>query len=270
VCGPKSLPDFTWYTLGYLCSIRPAALVAPSFRAESAGFSLPSGAPLATDAGRRSRGISLRCNGRRHSHRREFLRLPVPAPAQNQKRRRLPSVVRAGRMTPRSPVHRRRFFFTPTGTCANPTPRVKIFSVSSDCAPTRRSGESQAQVYLPPQAPQLAISMLPCFVKIPVCRNALAHNERTGGYCADSAHSTFPRTTSLNATTGLGSLRFTKRAIQFSCAKIMPQRSASPTITASRASVRSALNRVTAPTRQKMAIERILRSLLSRRQALPP
>ena len=35
---------------------------------------------------------------------------------------------------PKSPVHRRRLFFTPTGTCANPPPGVKIFFVSSDCA----------------------------------------------------------------------------------------------------------------------------------------
>ena len=33
-----------------------------------------------------------------------------------------------------TPGHRRRFFFTPTGTCARPPPGVKIFFVSSDSA----------------------------------------------------------------------------------------------------------------------------------------
>jgi hypothetical protein len=40
-------------------------------------------------------------------------------------------------------VHRRRFFFTPTGTCANPTPRVKIFLVSSDTAHSHRHAQKK-------------------------------------------------------------------------------------------------------------------------------
>src|SRR6185437_14377707 len=44
------------------------ASLAPSFRAESAGSSLPSVASVATDAGRRSRGIPLRCKSRLSRH----------------------------------------------------------------------------------------------------------------------------------------------------------------------------------------------------------
>jgi hypothetical protein len=61
--------------------------------------------------------------------RREVLRLHVPALRAKPKAGDTPL-----RMTPRPPVHRRRFFFTPTGTCANPPPGVKISFVSSDCA----------------------------------------------------------------------------------------------------------------------------------------
>jgi hypothetical protein len=65
------------------------------------------------------RGSSSPCAGRRKNR-------------DGSKNRRTPL-----RMTPRPPVHRRRFFLTPTGTCGNPTPRVKIFLVSSDCAHTQ-------------------------------------------------------------------------------------------------------------------------------------
>jgi hypothetical protein len=50
--------------------------------------------------------------------------------AQNQSRGR------SAQNDVRPPIHRRRFFFTPTGTCAKPPPGVKIFFVSSDCAHT--------------------------------------------------------------------------------------------------------------------------------------
>lgn len=114
--------------------------------------------------------------------------------------------------------------------------------------------------------------MLHRFVKIAGCRNALAHNERSGGYCADSLRSTFLRSTSLNATTGPASFQFTKRATRFSCAKIMRQRSDSRTITPSQECVRLRLNRLmtTAAALQKMAMELMLHSLLSQSQALPP
>src|SRR5690348_9905424 len=52
----KKMPPSFIANLGYSCSHQQT-----SFRAEPAGFSLPSGASVATDAGRRSRGISLGC-----------------------------------------------------------------------------------------------------------------------------------------------------------------------------------------------------------------
>ena len=52
----------------------------------------------------------------------------TPCPGASRKTK---SAGRSARNDTRSPTHRRRLFFTPTGTCAKPPPGVKIFLVSS-------------------------------------------------------------------------------------------------------------------------------------------
>src|SRR5690348_4036971 len=60
------------------------------------------------------------------------------APDRREVLRLLRPVSRVPKSRPDGAFHRRRFFFTPTGTCARPPPGVKIFLVSSYCAHTPR------------------------------------------------------------------------------------------------------------------------------------